>query len=230
MKKILLSLIAATLALPLSAQLILPAPPQDYSVPPQLQNEQFESIEEYLTATVQYPRELEGKKTSGVAIVSFVVDRQGRLKSLNDVSATEPAMAAELKRAINSANGWIPAMHNGKPTPGGLTITMPFSMEENQMIKPSFRGLSWKEFQKYIQRHFRYPKECVRQKIGGVVNLSFVIGKDGLIKDIKIMKSPHGAISKEMVRVIKSSPRWIPGFQNGKPVEINLNMSLNMKP
>ncbi|MFI5148383.1 MAG: energy transducer TonB [Bacteroidia bacterium] len=58
--------------------------------------------------------------------------------------------------------------------------------------------------------------------INGKVIVSFVIGKDGQIKDPRILKAGKGTegLQKEIIRVILAMPRWNPGRMNGTPVDI----------
>lgn len=55
----------------------------------------------------------------------------------------------------------------------------------------------------------------------GKVIITFVVEKDGSLKEVR----PVGHIfdktaAKEAVRVVKLSPKWIPGKQNGKLVSV----------
>lgn len=85
-------------------------------------------------------------------------------------------------------------------------------------------------FQAYIHPNFRY-KESMVGKIA-TVHYQFVVGEDGKLRDIKIVSSTDEEFSKELLRVLKRSPRWQPAMKDGKPVpyliknqEINFNGS-----
>lgn len=71
-------------------------------------------------------------------------------------------------------------------------------------------------FQVYIHPNFRY-KESMVGKIA-TVHYEFVVGEDGKLRDIKIVSSTDEEFSKELVRVLKRSPRWKPAMKDGKPV------------
>ena len=53
---------------------------------------------------------------------------------------------------------------------------------------------------------------------GGTVYVGFRIDKEGKVQDIFLRKSAGFLIDEESIRVIGSSPDWIPAFQNGRPV------------
>ena len=59
----------------------------------------------------------------------------------------------------------------------------------------------------------------------GVVRVTFVVEKDGSLSDIKTegnYKDEAGI--KEAIRVFESSPKWIPGKQNGNPVRVQFTV------
>lgn len=71
-------------------------------------------------------------------------------------------------------------------------------------------------FQAYIHPNFRY-KESMVGKVA-IVHYQFVVGEDGKLRDIKIVSSTDEEFSKELLRVLKRSPRWQPAVKDGKPV------------
>lgn len=59
--------------------------------------------------------------------------------------------------------------------------------------------------------------------------LGFVVGKDGSINDISIMKDIGGGCGKEALRVVKNMPRWIPGEANGHAVKVRFTLPVRFK-
>ncbi|MEM8906689.1 MAG: TonB family protein [Bacteroidota bacterium] len=78
----------------------------------------------------------------------------------------------------------------------------------------------------FIDRHLRYPKHLGQVHIEGVVVVRFVVDKTGKIKDIEIVRSLHADLDQEAKRVVEQMPRWIPGTQRGKPVEVVYNLPI----
>jgi TonB family protein len=66
----------------------------------------------------------------------------------------------------------------------------------------------------------RYPEEAAKNKIGGRVFVQFVVNSSGIVKDVIVVRGAHPALNAEAVRVIKSSPKWTPGKQRGKNVNV----------
>ena len=62
--------------------------------------------------------------------------------------------------------------------------------------------------------------------ISGTVFVNFVIGQDGKVKDIKVLRGVPGGkmLDEEAIRVIKKLPPFNPGKQRGKPVSVSYNL------
>jgi protein TonB len=72
-----------------------------------------------------------------------------------------------------------------------------------------------------------YPITARENGISGAVYLSFVVEKDGRIKDAKILKGIGGGCDEEALRVLMTLPDWIPGKQNGRPVAVRSSVRVN---
>ena len=83
-------------------------------------------------------------------------------------------------------------------------------------------------FMKFVSSNLKYPKEARKQKIQGKVFVEFVVSNDGTVKpeSVRIVKGLCESIDKESVRVIKLSPKWTPGTQNGQPVNARMVIPL----
>lgn len=95
--------------------------------------------------------------------------------------------------------------------------------------KAQFKG-GEKAFQRYVMDNFTYPARCQENGIGGSVLLRFVVDVDGSIVNIQVLevstKCPEFA--KEAVRILRNSPRWIPGMYNGRFVKSYRELPLKM--
>lgn len=77
---------------------------------------------------------------------------------------------------------------------------------------------------KFLKENLIYPASARESAIQGTVYLSFVVGNDGIINDIKVLRGIGGGCDEEAIRVVKQMPRWIPGRQRGKPVRVQYNL------
>lgn len=92
--------------------------------------------------------------------------------------------------------------------------------------QPEFPG-GMSKFYEYLKKAVRYPPMAQENNIQGKVFLSFVVEKNGELTDIKVDRKLGGGTDEEAVRVLKASPRWIPGIQNGKSVRVKFNIPIS---
>lgn len=71
----------------------------------------------------------------------------------------------------------------------------------------------------YIRMNTRYPINALQDGIYGDVVVTYVIGTDGLVKDIEAVESPSEDFTKMFVRIIENMDRWKPAMLNGEAVE-----------
>ncbi|WP_199119609.1 M56 family metallopeptidase [Pedobacter sp. ASV28] len=97
---------------------------------------------------------------------------------------------------------------------------------------PKFPG-GVNDFYKFLGDNIKYPEEAAKQDIEGNVFVSFIVEKDGSLNEIKIDRGLGYGTDEEAVRILKLSPKWTPGTQNGKIVRVKYNLpikfSLNKK-
>jgi protein TonB len=91
---------------------------------------------------------------------------------------------------------------------------------------PGFPGGEGKLFE-YLQKNIKYPPVARENGITGRVYVTFVVDKDGKIKDAKVLRGIGGGCDEEALRVIRSMPDWKAGRQNGRPVQVQYNLPVN---
>ena len=94
---------------------------------------------------------------------------------------------------------------------------------------PQFQGGDLSKFQGWIMKNVKYPQEALKKKISGKVFASFVIDVNGNLTNLKIKKGIDPLLDKEVLRVIKSSPKWSPGKQRGKAVKVSIVVPVHFK-
>ncbi|MBK7853372.1 MAG: energy transducer TonB [Bacteroidetes bacterium] len=91
---------------------------------------------------------------------------------------------------------------------------------------PTFPGGEEKLFE-YLQRNIKYPPVARENGIQGRVYVTFVVDKDGKIKEAKVLRGIQGGCDEEALRVVRSMPDWKPGRQNGRNVQVQYNLPVN---
>lgn len=92
--------------------------------------------------------------------------------------------------------------------------------------QPAFPG-GMDKFYAYLRKSVKYPPVAAENNIQGKVFLSFVVEKNGELTDIKVDRKLGGGTDEEAIRVLKASPRWTPGIQNGNPVRVKYNIPIS---
>ncbi len=85
---------------------------------------------------------------------------------------------------------------------------------------PTFQGKDVNAFRDWVAKHIKYPEIAAENGISGRVFVRFVVEPDGHVDKVQVVRGVDPALDAEAVRVVKSSPRWSPGKQRGKPVRV----------
>ncbi len=83
----------------------------------------------------------------------------------------------------------------------------------------TFLGGDLNSFREWVLKNTVYPQVAQENGIAGKVIVQFCINHKGEIADVKVIRGVDPALDEEAIRVIKSSPKWSPGKQGGKPVK-----------
>ncbi len=81
----------------------------------------------------------------------------------------------------------------------------------------------------YITNQVVYPTMAIEEDISGSVRLNFIVQKDGAISHIIPSLGTHPILNQEAVRVIRNSPKWTPGSEEGVPVKTRCLLPVNFK-
>lgn len=79
---------------------------------------------------------------------------------------------------------------------------------------------------KFISENIKYPQMARELGISGTVYVEFVVGKDGKISDVKVVRGIGGNCDEEAIRVVKMFPNWKAGKQRGKAVPVRFRMPI----
>lgn len=104
--------------------------------------------------------------------------------------------------------------------------TKPIPQAEMPMVdvKPKFKG----NISEFLSKNVKVPPEKGRKQLIA----EFLVDTLGGIHDVTIKgKKPsdkHSAFEKEMIRVIKAMPAWVPGERGGKIVPVKYQLPINL--
>jgi len=183
--------------------------------------------------------------------IEFTVQANGAITDIKVINPKPNVNEKEALRVMALSPKWFPATLAGKKVPcrlkygmfnpwaddeggiGGITLTTSSTEtatipnDDNQIyntagieVRPNFpEGIE--KFYQFFDNNFQMPDE---EGLKGKVYATFVIEKDGSLSDIKILRDIGYGTGRETIRVLKLSPKWNPGIQNGKSVRVLYSM------
>lgn len=82
---------------------------------------------------------------------------------------------------------------------------------------------------KYLARSIKYPVIAQENKEQGRVILKMIVGKDGSISNIEVLRSISASLDAEAIRVVSNMPKWEPGLQRGQAVAVEYTLPITFK-
>ena len=89
---------------------------------------------------------------------------------------------------------------------------------------PSFQGGDMGNLVAYIQQQVWRSATTRNREVAGRVFISFTVGKNGLMRDAKIVKGLQPLVDAEVLRVARALTGFAPGQQNGQEVAVSLTV------
>ncbi|HEX2393769.1 MAG TPA: energy transducer TonB [Bacteroidales bacterium] len=83
----------------------------------------------------------------------------------------------------------------------------------------SFMGGDVNDFRKWVSERITYPPDAAESNIFGKVIIEFCVNRKGEVVEIKVLRGLHPSVDDATMKVISSSPKWIPAKQGGNPVK-----------
>lgn len=79
-----------------------------------------------------------------------------------------------------------------------------------------------------IQSKVQYPAMARRAGIEGSVTVQFLVNEEGAVEHAKVVRGIGGGCDEEALRVVEQT-EFIPGKQRGRPVKVQLALSVNFR-
>ena len=145
----------------------------------------------------------------------------------NNDGHTSPSQASSRpnKTTQNGQNAPEPVRSEPLNKPQPVNSTRVYDVVEQM---PSFPG-GISGLMTYLNQNTRYPAVAQENGVQGRVVVSFVVGKDGHISDVTVLRSVDPSLDKEAIRVVRNMPRWTPGKQGGEPVKVRYNVPVSFR-
>lgn len=192
------------------------------------------------------------KNLKGKVYVSFMVEINGTLSDIKILRDIGYGTGEEAIRVLKLSPRWTPAKRDNKYvrwnysfpiTVNGITpdeslefynrnnnnpVSEVIAEDKDQVyntagieVRPEFPG-GQQSLEVFLKENYKNPQKDLK----GRVYATFIIEKDGSLSDIKILRDIGYGTGAEAIRVLKNSPKWIPGKQNDKIVRVLYSMPI----
>lgn len=96
----------------------------------------------------------------------------------------------------------------------------------NVSVKPTFQGQDIIGFTKWVITKVQESDKIAEIKASGNVILEFIVDENGKVTEVKVLRSPDPALSDEMVKIVSSSPEWVPGKHGNRIVKTKIMQNI----
>lgn len=166
---------------------------------------------------------------NSIKFVPPVIKKDEDVKEKDEIKQMDQLTESKLTiSTIDITNG----SDNGKLAEDVQTITeQPKEVEkifETVEQNPQFPG-GESELTAFLSKSIKYPPSALENKIEGRVIVQFVVGKDGKVSKVEIVRSVDKDLDNEAIRVVKTLPNFIPGKNNGVAVSCKFTLPVRFK-
>ena len=161
---------------------------------------------------------------------SYEIGQSSRLRSVERLDAAQ----AKAKYGEKGANGAV-IYTMKRPQELDEIVVVSYAEEDDGPIPfmlanpdtlPLFQGEGMDAFSRWLNVRIHRPKGCTHE---GDMKVSFVVGTDGAVSDIKVTQSVCESLDAMVLSIIEQSPKWVPATAGGHPVAQCLTIPLSFK-
>ena len=78
----------------------------------------------------------------------------------------------------------------------------------------------------YLSGQIKYPKQAKKNGVEGTVYAQFIVGLDGSISEVIVLRGIGFGCDEESIKVLNSMPNWIPGENKGEKVRVKYTLPI----
>ena len=161
-------------------------------------------------------------KISGVVHMTAIVGVDGKPTDIKVVRPLDPGLD---RNAVEALGGWRfkPATKDGKPVPMFVTIEMSFTLRDRQVYDKTY--IHVKAPVVLTHKAPSYTPEAMRAKIEGVVAVEGIVGIDGKLSELRVVKGLDPGLD---ANALVAARQWTftPGILEGRPVPYRVGIEL----
>jgi TonB family protein len=190
----------------------------------------------YIAENTKYPEIAKENKIQGRVIIRFCVTAKGGVSQISILKGVSTELDNEGMRVVSTLPAFSPGKQGGKPVPVWYMVPITFTLNNDAVQRksrfevtgtdtvyietennPQFTG-GYEALKKFKTENLKYPQELKNLGIEGIVNVRFIVEKNGSVSNVRIIMGASPGLDAEAIRVTKLMPAWQPGKEKGKPV------------
>lgn len=214
-------------------------------------------MHKFISRSLRYPADARERNAQGLVVYTFVVEKDGSLSNFNIIHRADSLLNQEALRILKSMPAWRPARHKGEIVRAETYVPMYFKLNKNarrttnqacpvqQVAKtneevadqtiysivdemPTYENGD-EGLVRFIVHNLKYPTDAYEQGVEGRVLCSFIVGDNGQISNIEVVNGLFPSLDAEAIRLLSIMPKWNPGKNNGKNVNVKCVMPFDFK-
>ena len=203
---------------------------------PLFQGQNLNTFRTWVQSQIRYPAEALKRGIEGRVVLSFIVERDGSVSTIQLLQSPDRILSEEARRAVAASPRWTPGRQKGHLVRVRYMLPVDFSIpkekaaaQEPGMTPPQFEGGDLNAFRSWAMQRLRYPAGAKERQTEGSVVATFTVGRDGRVDDIRIAGSPDPQLAEEVRRVVKASPAWSPATRNGEATAATVMLPVSFR-
>lgn len=208
---------------------------------PLFQGKDLNTFRSWLQSQIRYPAEALKRGIEGRVVLSFIVERDGSVSTIQLLQSPDRILSEEARRVVSSSPKWTPGRQNGHLVRVRYMLPVDFSTPKKETAaqstaaqKPGLASMQFEignlnAFRSWAMQRLRYPAGAREQQTEGSVVATFTVGRDGRVDDIHIAGKPDPQLAEEVRRVVKASPAWSPATRNGEATTVTVTLPVSFR-
>ena len=215
----------------------------------------FSAASKWIEQNQKYPADAKKKGLQGRVLVEYTVMADGSIENIvvKEARPNIPSFEKEAVRLIKAMPKWIPAKFNGKNVCANWWSYIYFVLPPEERakiaakVKPSdpveeydirrnqisaeYPG-GTEALNNWISQNINYSDEvieAVKTSKSKEISVEFTIDRDGSVINPHISLIFNKVLSMEALRVVENMPKWIPQFQDGKPIKSHSRVAVKFQ-
>lgn len=208
---------------------------------PLFQGKDLNTFRTWVQSQIRYPVEALKRGIEGRVVLSFIVERDGSVSTIELLQSPDRILSEEARRVVSSSPKWTPGRQNGHLVRVRYMLPVDFSTPKKETAaqstaaqKPGLASMQFEignlnAFRSWAMQRLRYPAGAREQQTEGSVVATFTVGRDGRVDDIRIAGKPDPQLAEEVRRVVKASPAWSPATRNGEATTVTVTLPVSFR-